>query len=1125
MQSLGNAVAALNPYASLAWGGLQFFVDLAVNSGQVRRVCCENLPTVLELTVRYVTFTSVYENLEAEVTGSFAREVLLSLFVAILQYHICLVKFARSRSERLKAAFEPVQDSEPSLALKNLKDREAKLQSILTKARFETVGTWINSLASSIDTLRDISAKSAVQIDHIAQMIGDDHRNKILQWISPVLYESYHNNKANMDGTGEWLLEHADYMSWKYDPGNALFWLRGFMGSGKSCLTHAVIEDIMAVCDEDTGSILAYVYCDQTTQATQQDIASVDSLLRCIVKQLVQPAKGQALMSKVVELYERLVSKAELTVSDCVSLILQLANQSTATIIVIDGLDECPREPDDVQYALTTHLEQLMRLSSKPIHVFVSSRPEQQIYDFLQDLVSYEVTTESSNRHDIQHVIRAKVEASAAGRCKGLYRNKSAVVREKVIEVLDQNAMGMFRWVDLAIEWLHRSKSAVQMNDRIHGLTRLDSLDKMYEKIYQEIKSGCDDESDGGLIDTILRLVICAFPNFPDIYYEQDTDEEDQTERNFPIRGVIPSLLQLHMFHDLNEPSYTEDELLAMCAGLVSRNAAGLLIIPHASVIQYFQHYYPSTFSWKAGHAFLASLCIKRLQMYGTHPLSADCMLDSYCAFHWSSHLLEMSFHSSGNGFVDSTLDQEGFGSDITRFFNDKQAPALVAEAGKIISECLGITGRDYSSKSIVRKARLHSSVVNTSYRSHLLFCPDHQFGMLPIRIALDYKLDQINIPLPTQPLAPFEVRDLSLYGLASLLGNFRYLTFLVERGDQNQEINWEEILLPFLPNEYESYAPLLRRCRARCPAEDILTMIMRRGVTLGSVFRDDGMHDDPWTLFKILAACWTSLSAKAKAMVFQKLPRNCMNNPPFETFRSDLMYWVDYDFDLVRPLIESVRNDSAMMSELIAHLAAHPYSYGLQRLFAMGAVLESSAEIHETNFHMVVNMERDYKEAGNLTESLRLDLCMMRFMARKLDDDSKMAWPPRKVIEHLCRLLNDSPEYGVITKVLTLDESDPALREIRQIGEWHPKTDPDCTYITHEEFIWKIVEDLAEHYHVETAQIDWDEYSDVSYYDWSRCLVPTKISSVRNWKPYLEKLCTELELKLATELAKTTSV
>ena len=56
-----------------------------------------------------------------------------------------------------------------------------------------------------------------------------------------------------MAQTGQWLLNHWQYTNWHLGPASLNFWLCGFMGSGKSCLSHAVIDDLKGKVDSKLG--------------------------------------------------------------------------------------------------------------------------------------------------------------------------------------------------------------------------------------------------------------------------------------------------------------------------------------------------------------------------------------------------------------------------------------------------------------------------------------------------------------------------------------------------------------------------------------------------------------------------------------------------------------------------------------------------------------------------------------------------------------------------------------------------------------------------------------------------------------------------------------------------------
>lgn len=113
--------------------------------------------------------------------------------------------FAESRFECFKAAFGTLEDSEPSKLLADLKKLEQNLQFIFEHAHFESVSTWMKDLSSYLNNLRNVSQQTKFQLSHVTQIVESDHQTRILQWISPILYENYHKNQAktNMQGTGD----------------------------------------------------------------------------------------------------------------------------------------------------------------------------------------------------------------------------------------------------------------------------------------------------------------------------------------------------------------------------------------------------------------------------------------------------------------------------------------------------------------------------------------------------------------------------------------------------------------------------------------------------------------------------------------------------------------------------------------------------------------------------------------------------------------------------------------------------------------------------------------------------------------------------------------------------------
>lgn len=70
--------------------------------------------------------------------------------------------------------------------------------------------------------------------------------------MSPLSFQTTHNSilATTLDETGLWVLQHDNYISWKSKSREALLWVYGKHGSGKSHLTARVIEELRSICQE-----------------------------------------------------------------------------------------------------------------------------------------------------------------------------------------------------------------------------------------------------------------------------------------------------------------------------------------------------------------------------------------------------------------------------------------------------------------------------------------------------------------------------------------------------------------------------------------------------------------------------------------------------------------------------------------------------------------------------------------------------------------------------------------------------------------------------------------------------------------------------------------------------------
>ena len=105
--TLVRPLTALNPYAALAWGALQYFVQAAVTNRDLYQMCWDVLPRTTYLISRYQTFEALYISASDGVsrTQALLESILTGLYELILDYQVNMVLFLRLRLPRLKAAF------------------------------------------------------------------------------------------------------------------------------------------------------------------------------------------------------------------------------------------------------------------------------------------------------------------------------------------------------------------------------------------------------------------------------------------------------------------------------------------------------------------------------------------------------------------------------------------------------------------------------------------------------------------------------------------------------------------------------------------------------------------------------------------------------------------------------------------------------------------------------------------------------------------------------------------------------------------------------------------------------------------------------------------------------------
>lgn len=200
-------------------------------------------------------------------------------------------------------------------------------------SQLKQMNTIVSNQVSVHETITSTSAKVEVLKSHL----NKKEDLKILNWLTIVDYGSNQSDILGRrePGTGQWLLDSAEYQSWLSREETVLF-CPGIPGAGKTILTSVVIDDLIERFHNDPETGIAYIYFNAQRQVEQTLTNLVESLLK-------QLAEGQTSMPVVVkDLFERhQKQRTRPQLNEYLQAINSVVEMFSKVFIVLDALDEC----------------------------------------------------------------------------------------------------------------------------------------------------------------------------------------------------------------------------------------------------------------------------------------------------------------------------------------------------------------------------------------------------------------------------------------------------------------------------------------------------------------------------------------------------------------------------------------------------------------------------------------------------------------------------------------------------------------------------------------------------------------------------------------------------------------
>jgi ankyrin repeat protein len=470
-----NAVQYDPGHAAIPWAAIRFVLQAAVNYTEVERDILEGIELVTRLLASFREVEKIY--LGAGVLVEL-QDALVYAYATILETLAEAVKYLSQAKKihGLKAPFQVAGGEN----IKKLLDRECQV------LRFTRLvdGQRLLDVSTKVSRTAELSAIT----DKVVE--GQKYQT-ILSWLSATKYLEHHDEqrKLRTPGTGTWLLQHAEYVSWQQESSSSILIVHGISGCGKTILSSLVIDECRSgQTPIHTPVPLAFFYCSAST--SEPDRRNAASVLRSLVRQLtIAASRYPRIHSAVLAVYDGKVEAAKLHgfdlnplhVYECEDLVVAALEDNPGTLI-IDGLDEMD-DPHD----LLDSLKSICTKARNVVKIMITTRNSSQIKHKIPNARMVQIT-HAENSLDVERFITMELDQFA------LRRKISLDTRTKLVESLVSGSGEMFQWAKLQLSQLQASKQLAMEQDLADQLSKLakSTLDELYSTIFEVLLDSGD---------------------------------------------------------------------------------------------------------------------------------------------------------------------------------------------------------------------------------------------------------------------------------------------------------------------------------------------------------------------------------------------------------------------------------------------------------------------------------------------------------------------------------------------------------------------------------------------------------------------------------------------------------
>ncbi|KAI9853123.1 MAG: hypothetical protein M1824_001536 [Vezdaea acicularis] len=268
----------------------------------------------------------------------------------------------------------------------------------------------IRAMADATQTYLD-NGEISKRFDSCANILAKEHQpivlqstserqdqeleqQRIIEWLSPLNFfkTQIDVSQKRQDGTGQWLLESKEFVTWVSTPGDIL-WCSGMPGAGKTVLAIGI----------------AFIYFDYKEEAIQTPLNIVSSLLKQLLQNRVKLCSD---LKPFCNRHWRQNTRPSL--SEISKVLQNVLTSHDRVFVVIDALDECP-EKDGIRATFLRWLKDLVKnmsmvvLSRPNVHIDQEFKgvtrleiraTEEDIVTYLEDRIQHNVSLQRSIKKD-----------------------------------------------------------------------------------------------------------------------------------------------------------------------------------------------------------------------------------------------------------------------------------------------------------------------------------------------------------------------------------------------------------------------------------------------------------------------------------------------------------------------------------------------------------------------------------------------------------------------------------------------------------------------------------------------------------------------------------------------------